>query len=264
MKPNAIIISAVFAVCLAGLGVHLFYKQIRINQFKTRHQAISLKEKTDTQASSAEISAQMLPASPSELPLTLWGTIMGPIDSYAVIEDHQTRSQGLYKPGDMIQNAVIKQVFKDSVILEYNHKDYILKNDLLNTLKPQSITKNSATNTRNIQIKQSAVHALFNRTEELKRQISIRPVMSGSKPDGLMAYRILPDSVFYNLGLRNGDIIKKVNGVAVTSIQDGLDIYKKSTPADPLKILVLRKGETVELIYHITPDKNPDTKRRNI
>ncbi len=61
------------------------------------------------------------------LDLKLWGTVSGSEDqAYAVIEDNQKREQNLYRVGDTIQNATIKAVLREKVVLSVDGKDEIL------------------------------------------------------------------------------------------------------------------------------------------
>jgi hypothetical protein len=64
----------------------------------------------------------------ANLSLRLWGTITGGnINAYAIIEDTTTRKQKLYREGDGIQNATVKKIFRDNVVLSIGDKFEILK-----------------------------------------------------------------------------------------------------------------------------------------
>ena len=62
------------------------------------------------------------------LKLRLWGTITGnDISAYAIIEDMTTRKQKLYKKGDEIQNATVKMIFRNKVVLKIGDSFEILE-----------------------------------------------------------------------------------------------------------------------------------------
>ena len=64
----------------------------------------------------------------TKLNLKLWGTVSGiQGGNYAVIEDVKAREQNLYRAGDAIQTATVKQIFRQKVILTVNGKDEILQ-----------------------------------------------------------------------------------------------------------------------------------------
>jgi general secretion pathway protein C len=62
---------------------------------------------------------------PTSLGISLMGTVTGN-PSYAVIEDGATRKQGLYRVGDSIQNAVVKMILKERVVLSVGGSDEVL------------------------------------------------------------------------------------------------------------------------------------------
>jgi general secretion pathway protein C len=59
----------------------------------------------------------------TKLNLKLWGTVSGTEDGdYAVIEDVKAREQNLYRTGDAIQTATVKEIFREKVVLTVNGK----------------------------------------------------------------------------------------------------------------------------------------------
>ena len=57
----------------------------------------------------------------------MWGTVTR-LDgkAYAVIEDTKTREQNLYRTGDAIQNATVKMILREKVVLTVGEGDEIL------------------------------------------------------------------------------------------------------------------------------------------
>jgi general secretion pathway protein C len=63
----------------------------------------------------------------TDLKLKLWGTVTGQNGrDYAVIEDTKTREQNLYHAGDTIQNAEVKLILREKVVLNVDSRDEIL------------------------------------------------------------------------------------------------------------------------------------------
>ena len=64
----------------------------------------------------------------TRLRLKLWGTISGGGKDYswAIIEDEKIRKQNLYKVGDTVQDAEIKLVLRDRVVVHYKGQDEVL------------------------------------------------------------------------------------------------------------------------------------------
>jgi hypothetical protein len=64
----------------------------------------------------------------TNLKLKLWGTITGNgIRAYAIIEEGTKREQKIYQAGETIQNATIKMILRDKVILSFAGNDEVLE-----------------------------------------------------------------------------------------------------------------------------------------
>jgi ankyrin repeat protein len=64
----------------------------------------------------------------TDLKLKLLGTAIGDVyRPYAVIEETEKREQQLYREGNDIQNATIKRILREKVVLRVNGRDEVLK-----------------------------------------------------------------------------------------------------------------------------------------
>jgi general secretion pathway protein C len=85
------------------------------------------------------------------------------------------------------------------------------------------------------------------------KQARIRPFFTDGKPDGLLLYGIRNDSVFHQIGLRNGDIIKSINGSDTLSAQDAVNMYQSLDASleeiSDIRFTVLRRGKTQDIVY---------------
>jgi len=195
---------------------------------------------------------------PTKLKLVLWGTVTGQENVYAVIEDKKVRKQDLYQIGDSIQGAKLKKILRNKVILVFQGKDQFLE------IQTDS---GKGSGLRSFKEKTKVEAAPVNRVLDndipddigsLMRQIKFRPHFSEGEPDGLMVYGIRPNSVFRKIGLRNGDIIKDVNGAAIVSKSDVSNLLAEIEDQDDLKLTLFRRGKLKELLY--TPFAEEDDK----
>ena len=76
--------------------------------------------------------------------------------------------------------------------------------------------------------------------------------MKLGKPDGLKVYAIRPSSFWSRLGLNNGDTIRAINGMDLTSADRMLDIYKALGGQKEYRVDIIRRGKPVLLTYKIT------------
>jgi len=64
----------------------------------------------------------------TDLRLKLWGTVTGDKDgAYAVIEETGTRQQNLYRVGDTVQQATVKMILREKVVINVKGKDEVLE-----------------------------------------------------------------------------------------------------------------------------------------
>ncbi|HET7766621.1 MAG TPA: type II secretion system protein N [Burkholderiales bacterium] len=66
---------------------------------------------------------------------------------------------------------------------------------------------------------------------------------------GFLVRQIQPGSLYEKLGLRPGDVIKNVNGQALTSMDDVMRLYQQFGSAQRVLVEVQRQGRTETLYY---------------
>jgi general secretion pathway protein C len=198
---------------------------------------------------------------PTKLKLVLWGTVTGQENVYAVIEDKKVRKQALYQIGDLIQGAELKKILRNKVILLFQGKDQFLevqtnsRNDTGFSNLKETIPVEADKLLNPVSLKRVLEHDALDDIGSIMRQIKFRPHFSEGEPDGLMVYGIRPNSVFREIGLRNGDIIKDVNGVAIVSKNDVSGLFAEIEDQEYLKITLFRRGKIKELTYTQLPEE---------
>ena len=191
---------------------------------------------------------------PTDLKLKLLGTVSGDNkEAYAVIEDTGERRQDLYRIGDSIQNATLKMILREKVILRVNGKDEILGIEEVHGKQKTSIYSKSArrSTSQNITLKRSRIESAVKDVNNLMKQVRIRPHFTNGKPDGLRLTGIRPNSIFYNMGLKSGDIITGVNNNNIESVDDVLKFYQSLQSSSSVKLQVKRRGRPKTINYNI-------------
>ena len=193
---------------------------------------------------------------PTKLKLVLWGTVTGQENVYAVIEDKKVRKQALYQIGDLIQGAELKKILRNKVILLFQGKDQFLEVQI-NSRKDSGIRSLKETIPfEAAPVKRAIDHDAPDDVGSMMRQIKFRPHFSEGEPDGLMVYGIRPNSVFRKIGLRNGDIIKDVNGSVIVSKDDISNMFDGIEDQESIKLTLFRRGKVKELTYTPFPEEN--------
>jgi general secretion pathway protein C len=77
----------------------------------------------------------------------------------------------------------------------------------------------------------------------------IEPTVDGrGRPVGLTLLDLRPDGLYGSAGLREGDIVKAVNGMPLTSEAHALEAYRALRAATRVELLVERRGAPLVLV----------------
>jgi len=218
------------------------------------------------------------------LQLSLLGTIAGDSASArAIIFDQRKKNQDIYRVGDSVQNAEIRQILRGKVVLRHSGKDEILTmvegDDMphAGASKDRRNTRSARTRDRDrsmpaepeealreeqeeisedlqeeiIPIAQDVLQSSINNLNELLTQVRVRPYFRQGKPEGLIVSQIQTDSIFAKLGLLNGDIIASVNGRQMSSPEEAFQLYNSLKSGSQVSIEITRRGQKKMLTYEI-------------
>jgi len=191
---------------------------------------------------------------PTDLKLKLLGTVSGNTQkAYAVIEDTEKKRQDLYRIGDSIQNATLKMILREKVILRVNGKDEVLGiEEASGSPKTSIVSKKASIETsQDITLKRSRIESAVKDVNTLMKQVRIRPHFTNGKPDGLRLTGVRPNSIFYNMGLKSGDIITGVNNNTIESVDDVLKFYQSLQSSSHVALQVKRRGRPKTINYNI-------------
>ena len=186
-----------------------------------------------TAATTAAVPRAAVQAPVTQLKLILHGVFAaGKGDGFAIISEAGRRQQQLYRPGDKIAGAILKQVYPDRVVLQRNGRYETLrfpkeKNAGVMASTPVSTVSGNAS---------------ANKRLSLVNQLQIIPVNRQGK---LIGYRILPrqDRTLYSkLGIRPSDLVVAVNGVSVTDQKNLARMIEIFNKASQLEVEVVRQG----------------------
>lgn len=188
----------------------------------------------------------------TSLKIALLGTVTGSEqNAFAVIEETDKRKQGLYKIGDSVQNATVKKILREKVVLRVGTKDEILTMEESAASRRDKRRRPSKSTERGttITVSRKDIQNSLKDINNLMSQVRIRPHFKDGKSDGLSVSRIKGGSIFSKLGLRNGDIVQKINGEPINSPDEVLMLYEKLKSGSRVSLEVTRKGKPKTMNY---------------
>jgi general secretion pathway protein C len=201
------------------------------------------------------------------LPVRLRGTVYREKgDSLAIIEDTKTRKQDLYHVGDLILGeAKLIAVKRNRVYLERDGKREILevyegteakRGEKPRRMGPQrrsiptggGIKRLSANRYR---VPQEDLKDAFDNMSHLLTQVRVVPNFSSGEPDGFKLLSIKKGSLVHRAGLRDGDILKRVNGIEIDSPEKAFEAYEQVRNEPVITVEILRGGSKRTFSYEV-------------
>ncbi|MDX8376731.1 MAG: type II secretion system protein N [Mariprofundales bacterium] len=85
----------------------------------------------------------------------------------------------------------------------------------------------------------------------LMTQAQVVPYLQGGQTKGFIINNIAPGSLYARLGLRNHDIIQSINGVAITSPEQAMQMYQSLKNTPKVDIVMQRNGRPQRMQFDI-------------
>ena len=237
----------------------------------------------------AALAPQPTRAAPVKTPLNLKlvGTVVGSSENtYAIIEDLNAKKQDLYRPGDLIRQAKIVEIARNRVLLDNAGQ----QEELLSFQKPdesppaavaapraaprqalappfappsqqpkEDQPAEEAEGDREIQrvgesswrVSRDELTGQFANFNQLLTEARMTPHFTAGQPDGFMITNIVKNSFLERIGLRNGDILKGINGQQLNNMDEVFRAYQQLQNEPQLRLDVERGNQTQTFTYEV-------------
>jgi type II secretion system protein C len=177
----------------------------------------------------------------------LSATIIGKTSMAMVLKGRDSK---ILKLKDSLEGYEVKKIEKDKVLFStatddvwlYIKTDKVQLNNPVLAVVPTVGTYN---------IREASFKRYLLTPERLLKTINIMPEVIEGKFRGMKVVSLLEGSFLYSNGLRQGDIIQKINGKKLLSIADGISAYQNISTSSKFTISVLRDNKIEEFKYEI-------------
>lgn len=221
------------------------------------------------------------PAPDCTLPLRLVGSVVNPTDpdwSYAAISGSDRKTM-LYRKGSAIDGAQVLAVRASSVIVqsgagacelsmfaeegeEQKPKAPIakqtekavskLRNDRNAGLSAEELADGiEKISDTKFNIQRSMVDKILANQGAIMKAARVIPHEENGRIVGMKLYGIRRTSLLGKLGVRNGDMLRTINGFDMTSPDTALEAYSRLRTADQLSLAVKRQNKEMTIEYNI-------------
>jgi type II secretion system protein C len=205
------------------------------------------------------IAPSEVPVEKEDLRLRLVGVVAGgPTSSLAVIADTGTQITRLYRIGDAIASAVVESIRPGEVVLNREGNRITLH---FRTATPEANTGKSAgalmragrprSKTSSAAAEPPVKATKMGYVEDIFRKATVEPCMQDGQARGLRITGLENTPVGELFGLRNGDIVERVNGQDLTDKQKAFQILQKARTQRTIHIELQRGGKTRSLSFDL-------------
>lgn len=213
----------------------------------------------------AEEEKEAPPASLSNLKLL--GTVTGPEEySYAVFEDSSSSPPGgqeVFALGDIVFNYGILrkvstasvEIARDSVIhrlnipLEDMSEDRGADGASLDTGQDNTFVRQVGEQEYVLDSRQ--VQQSLENPEHILTDARLLPNFVNGKQEGFRISEVIPDGLYHNLGIRNGDILLKVNGLEISNPEVAMQAMTALRGMNRVSLDLIRDGKNMSMDYQI-------------
>jgi type II secretion system protein C len=191
----------------------------------------------------------------SNLALLLIGTFMTTGEgSYAIIEDDKKKTQDVFNIGDKVfSDAKLVAIYSDRVDIERNGKIEVLKLDLAPGKEGKSPTTSgiSEVGSDEFVVDEGELNRAIENLPLVLTQARAVPYFKDGRSVGLRMFAIRSGSIFEKIGLKNGDILKSVNGQSLADLTQAVKLFEKLKEERSVNVVLERDRGDRDFKYQI-------------
>lgn len=188
------------------------------------------------------------------------------LHSIANIYERKTRKTILISKNDVLGDGYfLTEFFTDRVKFEKNNNVfYLLLNEEENQDDISSFSGNrsavtskntselSAQNLNHIISRTDLDKQIFSNLNEILTSVTIAPNVNVQREmEGVRVVNLRKDSIIYNFGVREGDIILRVNGHVIDNMETGFKLWMNVKDEPYVYINLLRNGQPMTISFEV-------------
>lgn len=188
---------------------------------------------------------------PTPLSLTLIGTfITKGQEPYAIIEDKQKQIQDAFLiDNSLFGQATLKRIFEDRVEIERQGKIEVLRiDDFGGGDAPAGGISSSGDD---YVIEEAELDKGLENLPLLLTQARAVPYFKEGRSVGLRLFAIKSGSLYEKIGLKNGDILKSINGNSLGDISQAMKLFDQLKQERSINLVLEREKQDREFKYSI-------------
>lgn len=206
-----------------------------------------------------------LQAAPVTAPteLMLLGTVVGSFrETFALVRHTTKQEERVFRLGDMVFDAGrLAEVGKERAFIVINNKKVELLTPMTPPLSPgagepasgttQTSTAVTSSGAGSYVIDQRALNAALDNPAQAMSDARLLPSQKDGKVEGFRASEVKPNGLFAMIGIKNGDVLLRLNDFPMDSPDKALQSFIALKGQSRLKLDLLRNGQPQTFNYEI-------------
>lgn len=197
----------------------------------------------------------------SQTDIVLLGTVVGPKDlSYGVFKD-SSGMQDIFKVGESVLGlGVLYSVKKDKVLLRQGEKIVeILLEDLMVKEVKRPVSGETPFTSSFVQkigrdtyiVDHRKVQQAISNPGQMMTDARLRPNIINGREEGFTLSEVKPGGIYYSLGLRDGDVLLRINEYDISNPESALQAFTALKGLERVQIDLIRDGSKMTMTYQI-------------
>jgi len=199
---------------------------------------------------------------PLDLNVRLTGTVVGsaPANSFAMILDVAARDESLYRMGDkVLGEGVVVLIDRDKVVLRRGEAEQVLRlfeeeaAPRAATAIPFAAAPREAVGEDQFRfvVDRGEIDEALSNMPRLLTQARLLPNFRAGQTDGFRIFNIVPGSLFARIGLKNGDVLHRINDVAIDDPTKFMGIFQELKDESRINVDLVRGNDRKTFEYEI-------------
>ncbi len=193
--------------------------------------------------------------------------MLGAGGGYAIIEDGATRRQELYRLNEtVLRDAKLVAIERDRVTLARGGRTEVLELAFVErpgpaappspppvaaAEPPRPSSGVAQVGENRYVVDQRELDAAFENMNQLLTQARMVPYFNAGRADGFRIFAIRPNSLFEKIGLRDGDVLQRVNGTELNGPEKALELFEQLKNEKNITVDLVRNNVKQTLSYEI-------------
>ncbi|MCP3144586.1 type II secretion system protein GspC [Pyxidicoccus xibeiensis] len=201
----------------------------------------------------------------SSLRVKLLGTLVATDAqwSFASVQDLETQRAKSLMVGDDLMGTRVLTIERERIIVAANGREEFIDGEAASAVQAPALTRNvpvatagpesgiRATGEHAYEIPGEELQTALARMDQLMTQARALPAIEDGKSVGFKLAAIKQNSLFTKIGLQNGDVLKRINGLTLDSPERVLEAFTKLREARHIELDIGRGGSSVRKVYDV-------------